>query len=57
MPRVEFAVLSRDGLLFELWGVRMRRRREPVEVIGILLRMLFLRRKFTVGSIHLIPSM
>jgi UDP-MurNAc hydroxylase len=37
-------------------GVRLRRWREPVEVAGILLRRVFLRRPFSVGSIYPIST-
>jgi UDP-MurNAc hydroxylase len=37
-------------------GVRLRRWREPLEVTKILMRRVFLRRRFSVGSIYPIPS-
>jgi UDP-MurNAc hydroxylase len=38
-------------------GVRLRRWREPLEVAKILMRRIFLRRRFSVVSIYPIPSM
>lgn len=46
----------RNNLSLRSLGVRVRRWREPLEVAKILLRRVFLRRRFSVGSIYPLPS-